>query len=124
MQERGISQIKWIEPQHIQSHYQYLTKRPNQRLKGGLSASMLRHHIYAIQVFFKWLVHLEAIQINPISGLEFLKSDHTPRIALKREEITAIFEASENHRDRAILALYYGCGPTPSGRTRCKPIRY
>jgi integrase/recombinase XerD len=110
MEEAGITQIKWIEPKHVQSHYQYLSKRPKHRIEGGLSGSMLEHHVYAIRVFFNWLVHLEAIYINPVSGLEFPKSDCYKRVALPHDEIKALFEATENHRDRAILSLYYGCG--------------
>lgn len=110
MEQKAIHRIDWIEPQHIQAHYQYLVKRPNYRREGGLSGTMLEHNIYAIRTFFVWLVKLEAVEVNPISGLDFPKSTHSPRIALQKESVLKLFEVAESYRDKAILSLYYGCG--------------
>lgn len=110
MEEQSIYDIRWIEPKHIQSHYTYLSKRPNNRHDGGLSSSMLSHHMHAIRIFFAWLQKLEAIPINPISGLDFPRPDKNPRQALTIDEIKQLYAKAETHREKAILSIYYGCG--------------
>ena len=110
MEQQSIYNIRWIEPKHIQAHYNYLTKRPNSRTEGGLSGSMLSHHMYAIRTFFGWLQQLEAIPINPISGLEFPRPDKNPRQALTIDEIKQLYHQANTYREKAILAIYYGCG--------------
>ena len=109
-EQKGQTNIKWIEPVHIQEHYQYLCKRPNFRRDGGLSSSMVNHHIYALRLFFAWLQQIEAIHINPLSGMEFPKAFPKKREALTQSAIEQLYTACENLRDKAILSLYYGCG--------------
>ena len=110
MEQKCIFNIRWIEPKHIKDHYSYLGQRPNQRHEGRISSSMLNHHVYSIRLFFEWLLQLEAIPINPISGLEFPRPDKNPREALTIDELGELFQKTESLRERAVLGIYYGCG--------------
>lgn len=110
MEMKSIYNIRWIEPKHIRGHYTYLTKRPNYRHGGVLSSSMIGHHVHSIRLFFNWLIQLDAIPVNPISGLEFPRPDKNPRKALSVDEIGRLYDKAETLRERAILGLYYGCG--------------
>lgn len=99
-----------IGPADIQSYYQYLCKRPNKTRSGGLSSVMLTHHIYALRVFFSWLVRLEAIEFDPLTGLDFPRPKYRKRIACSVEEVRRMFDMAGSLTDKALLALFYGCG--------------
>jgi len=75
-----------------------------------LSSSMLGHHVYAWRVFFAWLESIEAIYVNPLTGLDFPRPFSPKRHALLQEEIQKLYAASEQPRDKAILGLFYACG--------------
>jgi integrase/recombinase XerD len=90
----------------------YLSKRGNQRRGGGLSNDYLNGHLTSIKQFSEYL------QQTSGHGFVILK-DYYPRTTretvLTRQQIEAMYEACGNDsakalRNRAILALYYGCG--------------
>lgn len=110
MENSGYGKIDHIGPVQIQEHYQYLLERPNQRRSGGLSSIMIGHHLFSIRTFFVWLERLEAIEINPMAGLDFPRPVGKKSIALKREQIQALFEVCAEPRDKALLGVFYGCG--------------
>jgi integrase/recombinase XerD len=110
MEETGIWRLDLIGPQEVQAHYQYLSTRPNDRRKGGLSGQMLTHHFYSLRTFFTWLVRLEAIPFDPMTGLDLPRPYHPPRLALTEPQVGALYEQATTKLDRALLAIYYGCG--------------
>lgn len=110
MEEQLIYDLKGITAQNIQEHYQYLCNRPNDRRDGGLSPSMLGHHVYSIRTFFAWLEQIEGIEVNPFTGLDFPRPYSPPRKPLSKDQIKKLYEACENDRDRALLGVFYACG--------------
>jgi integrase/recombinase XerD len=106
----NIYHISAITPAHIQAHYQYLEQRPNQRRSGALSSSSIQSHLYAIRLFLNWQQLSGAISINPISGLVFQCEVSHQKEILTQQEIKQLYAACETLRDKAILALFYGCG--------------
>jgi integrase/recombinase XerD len=110
MEATGVWRLDLIGPQEIQDHYMYLYDRPNARRGGGLSSRMLGHHLFALRTFFVWLVRLEAIPFDPMTGLDFPRPTSPGRTALSEEEVQAIYAHCSTPLDRALLALYYGCG--------------
>lgn len=110
MEEHSVWRLDLIAPQDVQQHYEYLRKRPNARRGGGLSSQMLSHHLFALRTFFSWLVRLEAIPFDPMTGLDFPRPSSAKRMALSEAEVRSLYMASENKLDRAILSIYYGCG--------------
>lgn len=108
----NLQDVKTVTPAHILSFYAWLHTRPNLRSRdgGGLSASHIHHHIYALRVFFSWLEHTGQLRSNPISALSFKRPEKGKREPLTPEEIKALFEAANSYRETAVLHLLYSCG--------------
>ncbi|HBH49937.1 MAG TPA: hypothetical protein DDX98_14930 [Bacteroidales bacterium] len=110
IEKQGTQQIQNIRQSQIQSHYEYLQHRPNQRRIGNLSNSMLNHHMYAIRKFFNYLEQTNTITINPTSNIEFKRLKSKQREVLTTKEIKELYEAAATLRGKAILGIFYGCG--------------
>lgn len=110
LRKKNIDHIEDITPGHIQEHYEYLQERPNKRRGGTLSSSSIKSHIYSIRLFFNWQQNSGELTINPISGLLFPTSTSNPKEILTQQEIKELYEATETLKDKALLALFYGCG--------------
>jgi integrase/recombinase XerD len=102
--------IEEIEPKNITAYHQHLQERPNKRRPGGLSENYINHHIYSLKLFFTWQQEKGSIIENPISSLEFKAPTSKPREILTQEEIKQLFKATKSLKERAVLALFYGCG--------------
>jgi integrase/recombinase XerD len=102
--------IEEIRTKDILNYHQYLQERPNKRTAGGLSESYINHHIYALKLFFGWQLNTGVLSECPISNLEFKAPVSKPREILTQEEIKLLFEVCKTLKERAVLALFYGCG--------------
>lgn len=106
--EVKITDLSLLSPFHIQRHYQYLENRKNYRREGNLSSAMIQSHIYALRLFFKWLVRTGAMEINPMSGqLDFPFEVSKYRLAISEEEVQILFSACKTQRESALLSLAY-----------------
>lgn len=110
LEEKNIYHIEDITAKHIQEHYNYLCERPNFRRGGTLSGSSVKSHIYAIRLFLDWQQVSGELTINPISSLIFPGVTTNQREILSQEEIKELYKVAETLKDKAILALFYGCG--------------
>lgn len=90
--------------------YEHLQIRPNKRLSGGLSATYIYHHIYALKLFFNWLLAIGEIQQCPISNLDFKQQNANKRHILSLQEIQNLYTTADNYMEKALLGIYYGCG--------------
>ncbi len=106
----GSMNLTEITAGHIQDYHQHLQTRPNQRRGGGLSEVMISHHIYALRVFFSYLLDSGLIQENPISGLSFPRPTSQARPILSQAEVKQLFAACHTLREKALLHLFYSCG--------------
>jgi len=125
LESKGIHQIKELTAKHIDEHYQNLKERTNQRRGGGLSNGHLNKHIQALRKFTTYLRRVGRLDIPPIklrdeeteSKLLFLSQDEISLLFKatylqeeKKPNITQdVYEAIQS-RDRALLAIFYGCG--------------
>ena len=107
---RSINDIKAVKATDIVAYYEYLKERPNQRFGGGLSNYMLKHHLFAVRIFFDYLTDTEQIEGSPARLPKFSIGKGKEREALTVEEIKELYRATKNRRERAILSLAYGCG--------------
>ena len=125
LEAQEIQSIKELNIKHIQSYYQQLKERSNQRRGGGISNAHLNKHIQSLRRFTEYLRKVGRLEIPEIN----LKDEETESkiIYLSEEEIQllfkatyqkpekkpntseAVFEAIQS-RDRAMLAIFYGCG--------------
>lgn len=125
LESKGIHQIKDLTTKHIDEHYQNLKERTNQRRGGGLSNGHLNKHIQALRKFTTYLRRVGRLDIPPIK----LRDEETENklLFLTEGEINLLFKATYHQeekkpnttqevyeaiqsRDRAMLAIFYGCG--------------
>ena len=119
LETKSIHQITMVESKHINDFIQHIKRRTNRRNKGtALSSSSINKIINAVNVFARFLNS---------TGKYFLElSTHRAednigeRIILSIAEVKQLYEATflpHRHnsiaigqRDRAIIAIFYGCG--------------
>lgn len=124
LEQQEITNIKDLRIEHIESYYQTLKERSNQRRGGGLSAAHLNKHIQALRKFTTYLRKVGRLQIPEVN----LENEETESklTYLTEEEVRELFKATEKAtsyknkpaemtaaiqaRDKAMLAIFYGCG--------------
>ena len=125
LNRQGINNIKQLDIKHIKAYYHKLQQRRNSRRGGGLSGAHLNKHIQALRKFTEYLRRVGRLEIPEIQ----LKNEQTEAriIYLTETEITLLFKATHQlpekkpntsqsvfeamqARDRAMLAVFYGCG--------------
>jgi len=122
LEANEIRDIKELEISHIKSYYERLKERSNQNRGGGLSSGHLNKHIQALRKFTDYLRKVGRITL-PI--LKLTNEEAVQQLTyLTEEEIKKLFEATHlpnertyntyyealQSRDRAMLAVFYGCG--------------
>lgn len=122
LESKGIRDIKALDSIHIKSHYTRLRERGNRRRGGGLSNSHLNKHIQAIKKFTDYLRQVGRLDLAA-SPLRNEAADSGRIVVLSEEEIELLFKATYKadeyllhekaghlqSRDRAMLAIFYGC---------------
>ena len=128
MEEQRLNNIKDLTVQTIEEYYQKLKERSNQRKDGALSNGHLNKHIQALRKFAEYLRTVGRVQI----GTPKLENETAVQKVtwLTTEEIKELFKGSYKEeaqggkhiynfiekqeafrsRDRALLAIFYGCG--------------
>lgn len=110
VETKGFSDIKEIRATEVIAYYEYLMQRPNQRKEGGLSDSVIRGQLFALRLFFDYLLETEQIKSSPARLPKFQIGKYKERNMCTLEEIKMLYAACENKRDKALLGIAYGCG--------------
>jgi integrase/recombinase XerD len=108
-----------IESSHITNFIAHIKQRTNKRNKGtALSSSSINKIINAVNVFIKFINSTGKFIVE--STAQRAEDNISERIILNIEEVKQLYEATflpyrENsiamgQRDRAIIAIFYGCG--------------
>jgi integrase/recombinase XerD len=127
-EKQGCNQLQQIQTSMMQEHYNNLKQRNNLRQGGGLSNSYLNKHQQALKKFCDYLRQTGRMQLSKLN-LKGEDADHEITSILTQEEIKQLYQTTytiqepkkrsgrdENFyealsmRDRAILAVFYGCG--------------
>lgn len=119
LEERNVFHIREIQQRHYDGFISYLQIRKNKRFSsGGLSTSAINKEIQSVNTFAKYINQNGRFTLN-ISPNYLQHSQEIPSV-LTREEMKNLYEASFTphrlntlaigQRDRAILAIFYGCG--------------
>jgi integrase/recombinase XerD len=66
--------------------------------------------MYSIRLFYDYLEQTGKINENPMNQTSFPKAKYRERIILTKEEIKALYNAADTMKEKAFLALLYGCG--------------
>jgi integrase/recombinase XerD len=110
IEDKGFTAVKDVKAPEIVAYYEYLRERPNQRRAGGLSESMIRHHLYALRLFFDHLVESDEIDSSPARLPKFQLGKYKERNLCSIEEINLLYKKCETKREKALLGIAYGCG--------------
>lgn len=112
MTDQGAKSLEEITGERMKNFFEHLSITPSQKTGQPYKIGSLRTHLTAVRMFARYLRetgqgHIEVpVQYNG-------KSDFRP-VILTESEIKAMYESIEGNlmgmRDRAILAVYYGCG--------------
>jgi integrase/recombinase XerD len=112
LEQSGINELQEINKTVIEIYHEHLHTRKNKRQSGGLSQNYITSNISALRRFVKYLqvTGKDAFEICLQTSVEKEKI----RMVLTRAEIDSLYNACGNDalgiRDRAMLAVYYGCG--------------
>ena len=124
IEQRNIQHIAAIETNHINDFIQHIKQRPsatlrmNKSIGGALSSSSINKIINAVNVFAKFLNSTGSYFFELTA--QRAENDIAERSILTIAEIKQLYETTflsykwnsmaMGQRDRAIIALYYGCG--------------
>jgi len=101
-----------IQESHLKNYLAYLHERPNHKWQGGLSKNYIRKQLQVIKKFSRYLT--ESGQESFTVKIRIKGNGSHVKSILNREEINRLYEAVKDDalglRDKAMLALYYGCG--------------
>ena len=112
LQDHNCHRPHDIRQEHLKKYMEHLHERPSKTAAGAISLNYIRKHLQVIRKFSRYLTESgqESFTVKQrIKG----KSSNVKSI-LNLTEISSLYEAVKDDtlglRDKAILALYYGCG--------------
>ena len=112
LEQNDITQLTQITKEHIHTYYESLKTKKSKQTGELLKNSTLNGIIRNLKLFSHYLEETNQ-GFLPIN-LQYEPKLETEREILSREEITALYNATDDSiiglRDRAILSVYYGCG--------------
>ena len=119
LEQNHIVKIEQVKKSDIENYFKYLLTRKNERTGCGLSINYLHSHLGAIKRFAQYL-RATRHKTLPVS-IELPEPSAAGKQIFTKEEIRKLYEStyqisrvdSNNllgFRDRAMLAVYYGCG--------------
>jgi integrase/recombinase XerD len=112
MTEHEAKTIEEITTQKVKAYFEALSQQRSNKTGEVLSINTLRTHLTAIKRLAKYLQSTEQGNID-IAVHYKGKSNHKIEV-LTRKEIDQIYEAADDSllgmRDRAMIAIFYGCG--------------
>lgn len=118
LEARKVHHITLAQPRHINGFIRHLGQRDNKTYGGGLSSTYINKFITALNSFGSYLSQTGKHSID-LSHRE-LPGDTPERQVLSLSEIQALYESTFQpyefnsmaigQRDRAIIAVFYGCG--------------
>jgi site-specific recombinase XerD len=110
--EQGVRSLEEITGEHIKTYFEYLSQKPVKISGQPCTLGTLRTYLTAVRLFARFIRQTEEQQID-VPVQYFGKSDYK-HVVFTTEEIEALYAATEDGllgmRDRAMLAIYYGCG--------------
>lgn len=119
LEERNVFNVRNIRQRHYDGFISHLQIRTNKRFgSGGLSVSAINKEIQSVNTFAKYINQNGRFTLNITPN--YLQHNQEVPTVLTKEEIKNLYDATftphrENtkamgQRDRAILAIFYGCG--------------
>ena len=126
-ESKGYAGLFQLTTELMKEHYYQLKERSNKRRGGGLSNAYLNKHLQALQKFSDYLRQSGRLQL-PLLDIQNEETENEITDILTQREVKQLYdityqpyEQKKNDkgivfyealqaRDRAILAVFYGCG--------------
>jgi integrase/recombinase XerD len=113
LQKSGITELSEINSTVIEIYHEHLQTRRNKKQGGSLSQNYIISNINALRRFVKYL-QVTGKPVFEISLKIPIEKEKFSQTILTRMEVKALYNVCSNDalglRDRAMLAVYYGCG--------------
>lgn len=113
LENKGITTLDQVQEKDTTDFIDYNKTRANRRREGGLGVSHINRYIETIKKFNEYSRQTQGFEM-PITVAYLEKDDKKDREILSTDEVKLLFTATDETpfgmRDRAMLALYYGCG--------------
>lgn len=125
LEAENIRNITELKPETIETYFERLKGRSNQRRGGGLSGAHLNKHLQALRKFTEYLRKtgrsepgkIELKREEPCQKIVYLTQEEigqlykmTYEAPISTRNIRAGVRAAIRSRDRAMLTVCYGCG--------------
>jgi integrase/recombinase XerD len=112
LQDHNCHRPHDIRQEHLKQYMEHLHERPSKTREGAISLNYIRKHLQVIRKFSRYLT--ESGQESFTVKLRIKGRSTNVKCILNMAEISSLYEAVKDDtlglRDKAILALYYGCG--------------
>jgi integrase/recombinase XerD len=112
LEQQQIKEIEAINKPVISNYFDYLKTRQNKKKGGKLSKNYLRTHLTALRKLAKYL--RESGQSSFEVDIKLPGSPQNNITIFTKEEVKDLYSACDSDvlgmRDKAMLAVYYGCG--------------
>ena len=113
LEQQEVTVVGELTKQHFNDFLEYFKYRPNKRTGEGISSGHINKQINSLTKLVEYLKLNK--KINFSLHLKQVTDETVKRpTVLSRQEIEALYQATSNNiigiRDRAMLAVYYGCG--------------
>jgi site-specific recombinase XerD len=103
--------VLWAEVPIEQVTHKVLLSYIDHLLDRRLSPKTINCHLDSIRGFYTYLIHEEQVDmVHPIKRGYTLRLSHPLPRYLRDEEVAALFDVIETHRDRAMFMLMLRCG--------------
>lgn len=113
LEQKGINHIRFVSKELLSAYIEGIADRPNFRTGEKISLISINGHIHVLKRFAKYLHKSKSIHL-PIQHVKLHQIETPTKEILTVEEVQSLFEAAEENaiglRDKAMLAIYYGCG--------------
>jgi integrase/recombinase XerD len=111
LEKKKITTVGQVEESDIKSFYTYQQERPRSITGGPLSESRVAIHMYTLKLFFQYFIDTEQLEVNPMSNLNYGRDYKRIREnLLSHRDIGKLYDECHTARQRAMLAMFYGCG--------------
>ncbi len=113
LEANEIDHLRWVSTQILNDYINYLKVRPHQRKEGNISKITINGHVSSLRRLSKFLHRSKSIEL-PTENLMYHKTNHKNKCIVSTDEMRSLFDQCSNDeyglRDKAMLAIYYGCG--------------
>lgn len=114
VEEQGITKFQSINQSIFDKYFIYLTnERTHLRRVGHLAEGTINKHKNSLRRFWKYL-NAEEIYVHSVVVRQRKKRITKEIVVLTPQEIEQLYSVTDDtifgYRDRAMLALFYGCG--------------